>query len=101
MMAFPDVAMEVQQPESSAADVLEQLQKLEQRVTAIAEELRDARKARRAAEAEANSLREQCHNHELEIVLLKKKLEGDDLRTTVRTRVESLLRRIDELEEEG
>ena len=101
MMAFPDVAMEVEQPESSTADVLEQLQRLEQRVTAIAEELRDARKARRAAEAEANSLREQCHNHELEIVLLKKKLEGDDLRTTVRTRVESLLRRIDELEGEG
>ncbi len=88
-------------PESSSTGVLEQFERLERRVTAIVEELREARKARRAAEAEANTLREQCRNHELQIMLLKKKLEGDDLRTTVRARVESLLRRIDELEQEG
>ena len=97
--------MEVRQSESSSESsgvgVLEQLERLEQRVIAIAQELLEARKARRAAQAEANSLREQCRNHELQIMLLKKKLEGDDLRTTVRARVESLIRRIDELEQEG
>ena len=67
----------------------------------MAEALREARKARSVAESDANVLREQVRERDLQIVLLKKQIEGDDLRTSVRTRVEALIRRIDELEREG
>lgn len=77
------------------------LDELEERVLAMAKALRDARKACAAAEAEANALRERVQARDLEIVLLKKQVEGDDLRTTIRARVESLLQRIDELEQQG
>ena len=74
---------------------------LERRVLAIAEALREARKAQAAAESSANVLREQVRERDLQIVLLKKQIEGDDLRTSVRTRVEALIKRIDELEREA
>ena len=67
----------------------------------MAEALREARKARSTAESDANVLREQVRERDLQIVLLKKQVEGDDLRTSVRTRVEALISRIDELEREG
>ena len=94
-----------QRPDGGAgpapATAQEPFEELERRVVAMAEALREARKARRAAESDANVLREQVRERDLQIVLLKKQVEGDDLRTSVRTRVESLISRIDELEREG
>ncbi len=78
----------------------EPLEELERRVLAMAKALREARKARAAAESDANILREQVRDRDLQIVLLKKQVEGDDLRTSVRTRVEALIKRIDDLERE-
>lgn len=96
--------MEEQHPEtpseSSDANALDPFEELEERVIAMVAELREARKARLTAESEAATLRERCQDFEMEIALLKKKLEGDDLRTTVRTRVEALLQRIDEMEQD-
>lgn len=83
------------------ATAREPFEELERRVLAMAEALREARKARSAAESDATVLREQVRERDLQIVLLKKQVEGDDLRTSVRTRVEALIRRIDELEREG
>ncbi len=77
------------------------LQELERRVLAMAELLREARKARRAAESEVRTLRERVRERDLRIVLLTRQADGDDLRNSVRTRVEALLKRIDELEREG
>lgn len=74
---------------------------LERRVLAMAEALREARKAQTAAESSAIALREQVRERDLQIVLLKKQIEGDDLRTSVRARVEALIKRIDELEREA
>lgn len=79
----------------------EALEELERRVLAMAKALREARKARTAAESDANILREQVRDRDLQIVLLKKQVEGDDLRTSVRTRVEALIKRIDDLEREA
>ncbi len=76
-------------------------EELERRVLAMAVALREARRAGNAANSEANVLRERVRERDLQIVLLKKQIEGDDLRTSVRTRIEALLRRIDELEREG
>ncbi|MCY4593825.1 MAG: hypothetical protein OXC19_03375 [Bryobacterales bacterium] len=88
-------------PESPGAVAGDPLEELERRVLAMAEAYKAARLARRDAEAEANALRNQLQERDMQIVLLKKQVEGDDLRTTVRARVESLLKRIDELEREG
>ncbi len=85
----------------NATHELASLEALERRVLGMAESLRDERKARSEAESEARVLRERVRERDLQIVLLKKQIEGDDLRTTIRTRVEALLQRIDELEREG
>ena len=85
----------------SVGAVTESLEELERRVLAMAEALLEARRERKAAAAEASALREQVRERDLRIALLKKQVEGDDLRTTVRARVEALLRRVDELEREG
>lgn len=71
---------------------------LEVRVLAMSEALKEAREARRAAESKLRSLQEKVRDRDMRIVLLKKKVEQDDLRNAVRTRVEALIRRIDELE---
>ena len=88
-------------PESPGTVSGDPLEEFERRVLAMAEAYKAARLARRDAEAEANALRNQLQERDMQIVLLKKQVEGDDLRTTVRARVESLLKRIDELEREG
>ena len=88
-------------PESPGAAAGDPLEELEQRVLAMAEAYKAARLARRDAEAEASALRNRLQERDIQILLLKKQVEGDDLRTTVRSRVESLLKRIDELEREG
>ncbi len=77
------------------------LDALERRVLAMVGALREARAARSSAEAEAAALREQLIEREAEIAQLKKRIEQDDLRAVVRERVQSLLRRVDELEQEG
>ena len=87
-------------PELSGAGAADPLEELERRVLAMAEACKAARLARRTAEAEANTLRDRLQERDMEIVLLKKQVEGDDLRTTVRSRVEALLKRIEELARE-
>ena len=97
--------MEVDQsashPEPAGEAAGDPLEDLERRVLAMAEAYKAARLARQEAEAEASMLRNRLQERDMQIVLLKKQVEGDDLRTTVRSRVESLLKRIDELEREG
>lgn len=91
-----------EEPSEVADDgALTPIDELEERVLAVAEALREARAARRAAEAEVVELRETVQQRDMQIVLLKQQVGGDDLRTTVRTRVEALLRRLDELERDG
>lgn len=85
-------------PSEERPDLLEEL---EQRVLSMATALKEARQARRDADAEANTLRDAVQERDLQIAVLKKQLEGDDLRTGVRARVEALIRRVDELEREG
>ena len=87
--------------ETSGDSQPDPLEQLESRVLAMADALRDARKARRAAETEAAILRDQVQDRDMQVAVLKKQLEGDDLRSTVRARVEALVQRIDELEREG
>ncbi len=94
--------MQQQPPETpNEGHELASLDELERRVLSMAEALREARQGRREAESEASALRERVRERDLEIVLLKKQVEGDDLRSTIKTRVETLIRRIDELEREG
>lgn len=101
-MEHPEVDQptDVQQepPSGERPDLLEEL---EQRVLSMAAALKEARQARRDADAEANTLREAVQERDMQIAVLKKQLEGDDLRTGVRARVEALIRRVDELEQEG
>lgn len=89
------------QPGSPVGERPDLLEELEQRVMSMAEALKEARQARRNAESEANTLRDAVQERDLQIAVLKKQLEGDDLRTGVRARVEALIRRVDELEREG
>lgn len=89
------------QQESPSGERPDLLEELEQRVLSMAAALKEARQARRDADAEANTLREAVQERDMQIAVLKKQLEGDDLRTGVRARVEALIRRVDELEQEG
>lgn len=89
------------QQESPSGERPDLLEELEQRVLSMATALKEARQARRDADAEANTLRDALQERDMQIVVLKKQLEGDDLRSGVRARVEALIRRVDELEQEG
>lgn len=71
---------------------------LEGRVHAMAGALREAREAWRAADLSARDLGEQVRERDLEIARLKDEIGNDELRSSVRLRIESLIRRIDELE---
>ena len=86
---------------SSRDSGLDLLEQLERRVLDLVGELRDAREARRTAEAEAMGLREQVQERDTRIISLEQELEGDDVRRLVRERLEALLRRIDEMEREN
>ncbi len=102
-MEGPRVSGMPEQPAqaSDGGDALSSLDELEQRVLAMARELQGARAALKAAEPDASVLRERIQERDLEIALLKKQVDGDDLRTTIRARVEALLKRVDELERGG
>ncbi len=83
---------------NTAAGGLGQFERLESRVVAIAEKLREARAARREAEAEASRLCAECRVRDAEIARLRHLLEDDGLRVAVRARVAALLHRVAELE---
>lgn len=101
-MEPPEVDQPTESQSGSPADQRpDLLEELEQRVLSMASALKEARQARRDAVAEANTLRDALQERDMQIVVLKKQLEGDDLRTGVRARVEALIRRVDELEQEG
>lgn len=101
-MEPPEVDQQTESQSGSPADQRpDLLEELEQRVLSMASALKEARQARRDAVAEANTLRDALQERDMQIVVLKKQLEGDDLRTGVRARVEALIRRVDELEQEG
>ncbi len=85
----------------SGANGLVFLEKLERRVLALVEELREARAARRQAETEAVGLRQLVLERDSRIALLQKNLDCDEVRRAARERVQALLRRVEELEREG
>ena len=71
---------------------------LERRVLAMAQALVEAREARLEAESKVEALQEKVRKRDAEIARLKDEVGDDTLRESVRTRLESLLKRIDELE---
>ena len=83
------------------ASGLEILAALEKRVRGLVQDLREARKARRRAEAEAEDLRRQIQDRDDRITLLSGRQDCEELRRTLRARVEALLRSVDELERGG
>ena len=95
--------MDQQSPASSTGlaqgSRLSPLGQLDRRVRELVEELGEARVARRAAEAEADTLRQLVRERDATIARLREQPGRDDLRLAVRARVEALLRRIDQLED--
>lgn len=79
---------------------VEALEKLEARVLHMVEQLRDARGRQIAAEKEAEALRKQLSETERRVAELETRTdEGRSSRKVVRSRIESLLERIETLEE--
>jgi predicted nucleic acid-binding Zn-ribbon protein len=84
-------------PEVSADD----FQTLEEKVYRTIELLKSAREAKAAAERDASRLRDQLETREEEIETLRSEMVGLRRdREEVRTRVEKMLRQIDELTNE-
>ena len=90
-------------PHGAAADdaVRIPFEALERRVLAMAQALVGAREARLEAESKVKALQERVRKQDAEIARLKDEIGNDGLRESVRTRLESLLKRIDELERQG
>lgn len=79
---------------------VEALERLESRVLDMVEQLRDARGRQLAAEKETSKLREQLSEKERRIAELEARSdEGQSTRKVVRSRIESLLDRIETLEQ--
>ena len=74
---------------------------LERRVLAMAQALVGAREARLEAESKVKALQVRVRTQDAEIARLRDEIGNDGLRESVRTRLESLLKRIDELERQG
>lgn len=74
---------------------------LERRVLAMAQALVGAREARLEAESKVKALQGRVRKQDAEIARLKDEIGNDRLRESVRTRLESLLKRVDELERQG
>lgn len=86
---------------SSHADDLGLFGELERRVLALVEQLREARTQKAQAELEIGRLRDQLRERDTQIVVLKDELRSDGTRDAVKRRVEALLRKVAELENEG
>jgi chromosome segregation ATPase len=79
---------------------VEALERLESRVLDMVEQLRDARTRQLAAEKETARLREQLSEKERRLAELEARSdEGQNTRKAVRGRIESLLDRIEALEQ--
>ena len=97
---MPDERSELDSP-SSRADDLALFGELERRVLALVEQLREARTQQAQAEREIGRLGDELRERDTQIVVLKDELRSDGTRDAVKRRVEALLRKVAELENEG
>lgn len=83
---------------TDTASDLNALERLENRIVEIVEQLRSARALQQEAEQEAEKLRGQLEEKELEISQLRSLTSGSDAQQSeVRRRIESLLERVEGL----
>ncbi len=93
--------MDAGQTPEAARDERDLFGQLERRIVSLVEDRREATAARRSAEAEVSKLRSALQEREMEVILLKKRIDGDEVQAAVRKRIEALIQRIDELEQGG